>query len=52
MSFEDTFETEVADTFGDLGPEGAPLADDAGRRRGGGGGRGRSGGGGRGRGRS
>ncbi len=50
MSFEDDFQSEVADTFGDLGPEGAPLADDGGRRRGGGG-RGRSGGG-RGRGRN
>jgi len=58
MSFEDTFESDAADGFGDLGPEADPLVTDddrrgRGRGRGNGGGRsgGRGGGGGRGRGR-
>ena len=53
MAFEDGFNDSAADGFGDLGPEGAPIAadDDRGRGRGRGGRGGGGGGGGRGRGR-
>jgi polyribonucleotide nucleotidyltransferase len=54
LSFEASFEAELSDEFGDLGPASKEPVSSGGesRRRGGGGGRGRSSGGGRGRGRS
>jgi polyribonucleotide nucleotidyltransferase len=53
LSFEESFEAELSDEFGELGPASAEPVTAGGesRRRGGGGGRGRSGGRGRGRGR-